>query len=209
MKRYLALILALALCLSLAACSADPEPELDAALSRGAVNGSVYTNESLKLQFRLPSDWSFYSEEEIAEVNNMTKEMFESADLKDVVSEGGQFIDFFAASSTNLDNVNLIIQPADPKLSGLTDRQIFEVSEESLRGQFTSAGMEIKSYEVITVKFCAEKSALHVEATMRGFTLQEYQVLVRSDSEYNASLTISSTTITDPQTILDCFSAVK
>lgn len=61
MKRTLALILALVLCLSLAACNSDPsetDPASDAALSRGAVNGSVYTNESLKLWIRNDPDYT-------------------------------------------------------------------------------------------------------------------------------------------------------
>lgn len=217
MKRTLALILALVLCLSLGACSSDPAETVpasgdseSAALSRGAVNGNVYTNKSLKLRFDLPSGWSFYSEEEIAEVNNMTREMYESTDLEAAVAKSGQFMDFFAASASNLDNVNLIIQPADAKLSGLTERKIFESSEESYRSQFASAGMEVKTYEVLTAKLCGmEKAVLHMEMTMNGFTLQEYQLWIRSDPNYTAVLTVSSTSITDPQTVLDYFSVIK
>lgn len=44
---------------------------------------------------------------------------------------------------------------------------------------------------------------------MSGVTLQEYQLWIRNNPNYTAVLTISSTTITDPQTILDYFSAVK
>ena len=213
MKRTLALILALVLCLSLAACNSDPsetDPASDAALSRGAVNGSVYTNESLKLRFQLPSGWSFYTEEEIAEVNNMTQEMYESLDLEDTIASGGQFMDLFAASASNLDNVNLILQPADQKVSGVSEKKIFEGSEESLRSQFSAAGMEVKTYEVLTAKFCgAEKAVLHMEMGMNGYVLQQYQLWIRSDPSYTAVLTISSTSITDPQTILDCVSTVK
>ena len=214
MKRCFVLILALVFCLSLTACSADPaetapasqEPEPATPLNRGAVNGNIYTNKSMKLRFDLPSGWSFYSEDEIAEINNMTKEMYESADLQDAVAASGQFIDFFAASSSNLDNVNLIIQPANAKVSDMTEREIFESSEESYRSQFAGAGMEIKTYEVLTAKFCgAEKAVLHMETAMSGITLQEYQLWIRTDPNYTAVVTVSSTSITDPQTILDYF----
>ena len=140
----------------------------------------------------------------------MTREMYESLDLEDTIASGGQFMDLFAASASNLDNVNLILQPADAKLSGVTEKKIFEASEESLRSQFASAGMEVKTFEVLTAKFCgAEKDVLHMEMGMNGYVLQQYQLWIRSDPSYTAVLTISSTSITDPQTILDYFSSLK
>ena len=187
---------------------ATEAPEAD--LTKGVVEGSVYTNESMNLRFEAPAGWHFYDEEQIAEANNMTAEMFEDTDVADAVAAAGQYMDLFAASATGLDNVNLIIQPNQPMLNLLTDRQIFETLEQNYRSQFASAGMEVKGYEVIEANFCGEeKTLLHLEMSMNGLTLSEYQVWVRSNPDYIGVLTISALNMDDPQSLLDCFSKLQ
>ncbi len=69
MKKILCAILALVMLLSVCGCAAAPAGP---AFTAGEVNGNVYTNEFAGLTFTAPEDWTFSSEEELAQMMNVS-----------------------------------------------------------------------------------------------------------------------------------------
>lgn len=237
MRRALTLLLALCLLLCLAACSeggkptpetnapgtAAPEtkaPETEAPVTqttegnegpdiRGRIEGNDYINEYLDLRVTRPQGWIFFTEEQIALANNLSSDKFKDSDLAEVVSQAGQAMDMMMSDGFS-GSVNLILQPTQPMLASYTEEQIFQLSEDVFKAQFTAAGWETKLYEPKTMQVGGEdKTVLHLEMSANGTEFDEYQCWFRDSEEYFGVLTIALPHGTDPQTILDNISRLN
>lgn len=109
--RITALVLALVLVCSLAACS-KPNPAGDngssgnGSFSRGTVSGSTYTNKYLGLSFHAPSNWYYYSDDQIASLMNTTASYMSDPAAFEAATDG-EVIDFFCSNSDGSCNVDL------------------------------------------------------------------------------------------------------
>ncbi len=102
MKKIISLALVIAtLALLLCACGTNVKVE------RGEVSGDTYTNESIDMVFKAPSGWTFYTDDQLAELMNITKDVLKDKDL----IESGQLasITEFMAIDDNGNNVNMTI----------------------------------------------------------------------------------------------------
>ena len=219
MKRLSMILLALCLMLALVACgegnqtsSTAKTPETTAAPEtenvgtkelRGKVEGDAYTNEYLNLRIERPQGWTFYTEDQIAEMNGFTTELFEETDIADIVAEAGQQTDMMMSDGGS-NSLNLIIQPSLSALQTLTDEQIFQLSEETVKTQLNAVGWTIDKYEAVTMQVGgAERSVLHMAITASGVSFDEYQIWICPDGDYMATLTLALQKEMDPQPILD------
>lgn len=234
MKRILVLCLALCLIFGLCACAGNPvlptvpnseardteaapstqadtqaAPEADPEGSgRGVIDGDSYANETLNLKIQLPEGCVFYTQEQIAQANHISADLFAETDLADAISQAGQLIDvIFTDASGN--NTNVLIQPNNPALANLGMEQVFAASEESFRSQFSSSGIELSSYEVVTLSFLGEDTpVLHMKLESDNGDFDEYQVWATGLSQdYMAIITVAFPGEGgDPQPWLDSFS---
>ena len=233
MKRILTLLMVLCLVLSLAACTPAQKPaqtettaqtdapntdapDTDAPETNapdtnapgesrihGTVEGNAYINEALNLRIARPSGWTFFSEEQIAERNNMTLEFLKGTDAEELLAKNGQMIDMMVQDAAG-SNANLVIQPNQAGLSAYSDQQVFELSESTYRSQMGTAGMEITEYETQTCTFLGEeKTMLRMVLKVGESELTEYQIWLRDNPDYMAVLTVTLMDETDPQTFLD------
>ena len=77
MKKFFALLLAALMVVTLVACNlGGPE------LSRGEIDGNVYKNEFLGIEFTKPASWRYYSDEEIASTMNIAVDNLKGENLK-------------------------------------------------------------------------------------------------------------------------------
>lgn len=222
MKQTLTILLALCLMLALAACGENgqttdsstkaPEttqgsaPETTGAGTteiRGKVESDAYVNEYLNLRVERPQSWTFYSEDQIAEMNSYTTEMFEETDIADIVKQAGQATDMMMADADS-NSVNLILQPSQASLEKLSDEQIFQLSEMTVKTQLNSVGWTLDKYEALTMQVGGvERSVLHMAVTANGVSFDEYQLWLRPGGDYMATLTLAVQKDVDPQPILD------
>ena len=92
MKRVLALALAAMMLFALAACGEDTAtptttaPAAGSSLELGKVNGLTWENEFIGLGCTLTSDWTFKTDEEIRQLNNIVEDALD-ADLADRFGE--------------------------------------------------------------------------------------------------------------------------
>lgn len=75
-RKIMALVLGVLILLSLVGCGNEP------AFSMGKTTGTTYTNDFLGLSCTLPQGWTFASEQELLQLNNMTKEYLDEDTLK-------------------------------------------------------------------------------------------------------------------------------
>lgn len=223
MKKIATLILALCLILSLAACDGTTDPNVTATPTetaaqnnvpgtteavqdseiRGTLENDAYDNSYLKLRIARPEGWTFYTEEQIAQANNYTAELFEETDVADLIAKSGQMMDMMMSDISG-NSMNLIIQPNQAALASVSDEQMFQLSEQMMKAQFESAGMTVSTFEPKTVQVGGqERTALHLVMTANGVEVDEYQLWFRDQEQYMGILTLALTDGSDPQSILD------
>ncbi len=170
---------------------------------RGTITDSAYENEALNLRIARPEGWTFYDDDQIAQVNNVTAEIMAGTDVAELIGKNGQFMDMMMANLSG-NNLNLILQPKQAVLDAYSDEQIFTLSEATYKAQFSAAGMETKVYEPVTMKVGGEdRTVLHLVMVSNGIEINEYQIWYRTDADYMGVLTVGLTDGSDVQPILD------
>ena len=170
---------------------------------RGVVSEDAYENEMLDLRVALPEGWVFYTDEQIAQVNNITAEVMADSDVAELIGKNGQFIDMMMASAAT-NNINLMIQASQPMLSSYSDEQIFTLSEQNFKAQFQASGLSVSKYEPVTMQVGGEeRTVLHLVLSINDAEMDEYQIWFRNDSDYMGVLTLAIADGSDPQPILD------
>ena len=176
---------------------------------RGEKTNDAYINESLNLKIAKPKGWFFYTDEQMAQISNMTVDAYKETDIAEIIEKSGQLMDLMMADLGG-SNLNLLIQPKNAMLDAYTDEQIFTLSEEMFRTQFQSAGMEVKNYEAVAMEVGGEEhTVLHLLLTVQGVEVDEYQIWFRGDSDYMGIATLSIQDGSDPQPILDGITALN
>lgn len=177
-------------------------PEVDASL-RGIQSDDAYVNDVLKLRIAKPEGWVFYTEEQLAAVNNITAQLLDDTRVAELMAQNGQMI-IMALAGPNGNNVNLVIQPKNALLDLYDDEKIFQLSKATVEAQLKSAGMELQSYEVATMTVGGEeRTVLNMEVTMSGITMREYQIWFRGSADYMGVVTVAIMDDADVQPILD------
>lgn len=177
----------------------EPDEELPI---RGEQGDDAYVNETLKLRIVKPAGWFYFTDEQIAEANNLTAELMEG-DTAELIKEAGQLMDMMMMNGAS-NNINLIIQPVNVLLSSFTDEQIYTLSEDAFRAQFASSPLEIKTYEVVTKQVGGEdRTVLHMILASDGTEADEYQIWFRENENYMGIMTLTIMDGSDPQPILD------
>ena len=170
---------------------------------RGVVSEDAYENEMLDLRIALPEGWVFYTDEQIAQVNNITAETLAGTDVAELIGKNGQFMDMMMAGGTG-SNMNLMLQPKQAVLDAYSDEQIFTLSEATFKAQFEASGMEVKSFEPVEMQVGGEtRTVLHIGMRTNGMELDEYQIWLRNEADYMGVLTLAIMDGSDPQPILD------
>ena len=105
MKRIIALLLVIVSFASLTGCIFDITGSAN--LTKGTVDGNVYTNENLGLKFTKPASWKYYTDEEIAESMDIAVESFLEDNFSKALENNPAIIDMMAVDSATGTNINL------------------------------------------------------------------------------------------------------
>lgn len=126
MKKFLALLLAIVMLGALVSCGG-------AELTRGVVEGDVYKNESLGLNFNKPSSWVYSTDEEIAESMGAAADIL-GGDLKEALEKNPTIYDMMVVDSLTRTNINVGFENLSKTLSSnITVEQYID----SLKGQLS------------------------------------------------------------------------
>ncbi len=126
MKKFLALLLAIVMLGALVSCGG-------AELTRGVVEGDVYKNESLGLNFNKPSSWVYSTDEEIAESMGAAADIL-GGDLKEALEKNPTIYDMMVVDSLTRTNINVGFENLSKTLSSnITVEQYVD----SLKEQFS------------------------------------------------------------------------
>ncbi len=203
MKKVLALLLAL---LAVAAfCSCDPASVISSLKpSRGAVANNVYTNESANLTFTKPDNMVFATDEEIAAMMDVAKDILNDGDKLFEIADLAVIYEFMAKDLVSGNNISMIFENlVKTGSSQITEDQYLSVTKNQLKAQ---AGLTYTFGETSDIKLGEETfKKLSATATYNGITMEQ-AFYVRKMDKYMLVITMTSVDGTPMSTFEAMFS---
>lgn len=212
MKKLLCVLLAAVLTVSLWACSGDEDirgevttDPTDPQFSLGTTTNNTYKNNYLGLSCTLPSDWAFYTDEQIRELNNFTGDMA-GEDFQNAVESADVIQDMYASYLGGIATVNVTMQKLNAlQIAGLDMKAVLEAQFPTIKEAFENMGctnVQMK-YEKITVNG-KEFDGATLEATISGIPLYETLVCFVK-GRYYATVTVCTLQSNDTANLLNQF----
>lgn len=182
MKRLFAFALAILMVVSLAACgkdnnstvpSTDPSSDPSATesnVSLGTTTGQTYYNEFLGLGCTIPDDWTFYTEEQILEMNNLALGLIDS-EIAQQIKNATIIYDMTAVNSDSLQNININMEKLNSialayGVENLLSRQIDSVKTVYQNAGYTNINITTTKVTVDGQEF----HALKTTAKLQGYS---------------------------------------
>ena len=167
-------------------------------ISRGEWNGNQYVNEFVNIKFNLPSGWSKYSDEQIAQVMNVGVELLND-DQKKLAELAQSMVIYGMVANDDTTNVSVILEKPAIKITP-------ESYATSLKQQLEAvSSIQYKVNEIATAKVGSEEyTALTSTASVSGVEIgQSYYI--RAEGDYIITIIVTTTGEGQLDTILKCF----
>ncbi len=190
--------------------TADPDTNVtEPEFSLGDVEGLNYENKFIGIGCNLPSDWVFYTDEQIRELNNVVTDMA-GEEYEDFMESATIVYDMFATSSDQVSNINVNLEKADPLAIAVTDlADSLEQSIPMVKQGLENMGATVTEAEVGTVMIDGEEfDCLRVTAEIYGISMNVL-TFGKKCNGYMAAVSITATSEDALQEILDCFYVIK
>lgn len=201
MKKLFAMILALTMVLSMAACGGSDKP-----YTSGVTLGSTYTHSYFGFKCVLPEGWSYYTDEQIAQLQGYTQDMM-GQDYADMIEKSGNAMEMYASedSTGGIYTLNVVVE----KLANgsISEQKYAEASLNTTKAALESAGFEIDVCEASTLQFAGKShAAIKIHGSYLGMELFETLVVVK-EGKYLACVTACSYMDDNTSDILGFFTA--
>lgn len=206
MKKIFAVILVLAMVMSVSACSLTVTvTDNDKQLVMGTVVDNTYENEFLGVGCKLDSDWTFLSEEEIKEQNNMAADMTDE-EFREYLNSAQVIYDMMATNVNGTDSISLNIEKVSTVNNVLFSAEEYLKNSESV----TVEALESMGYSEVNTTYgevdIDGKSfdALFYECIYDTLTVYMSSICFEA-GDYVAAITVSSLTEEDMNATIDAF----
>ena len=189
MKKFLALTLAVVMALLLVSCASAPsnkdeqpdDSKKAAEISRGTIEGDVYTSEYLGLSFTKPESWVYSTDEEIAAAMNLGVEMLLDENLKNALENNPVIYDMMVVDTITRSNIYVGFENLSKTFaSNITVEQYVE----ALKAQLANvSGLTVTFPESLeTVKLGeTEFTKLDCSTTAQGVSMKQVYYLKKAD----------------------------
>ena len=147
-------------------------------LGRGVVNGSVYENAGLGIGCALDEYWTYYTEEELAEMSG-SYDLVEDEELAAQLKSADVVWDMFAVRGDGLAMVGVEYETLGETLAELLDESTYiDLSIENIGEKLDSMGLTDGSMEKITTELAGtERYAIRITGSAMGL-MDMYQTQV-------------------------------
>ncbi len=179
--------------------------EDDSAVSFGTVSGNTYENTFIGLSCTLDDSWYILSREEVAALSGITSEIVTDEDLKQLMSDSGAVMDFYAMKDDGLTTVNITITDLGISVGNSSEQAVVEAMLPTLESTFTSMGYSNLELTTETVEFAGSSHpCIVISAELSGASIFQRQVFLLVD---HYSVTVTSSTFNEDGTtaIFDAF----
>ena len=177
------------------------EPEL----SLGKTENNTYNNEFLGLSCTLPSDWVFYTDEQILELNNIIGDVL-GEEIAQQLKNANVIYDMVASSQTEGSSLNVTLEKLSAvQMINLDIKQALEAQFDTMKSSYQNMGytdirMEYEKIEVDGKEF----DGLKLVAKIQGYDFYVTAFAFRK-SNYLANVTVCSFEKSRVEAILDYF----
>ena len=195
MKKILAIILASLMLLSLTACgndenlrgetsggeqAADTNTEEEKEFTLGTTSGATYKNEFLGIGADLGEGWTFYTDEQIKDLNKLSFDMVDE-DIAKQLENAPLIYDMYASANEGADTLNLNIENIGLTNSTLISTETYlDNSMPTLKTALESMGFENVTAEKSTITFAGKtENCIKIHATVSGVDFYETLVCVK------------------------------
>lgn len=220
MKKAACLFLAVIMLASLCGCRANNETDdirgtvvsgnnsqdaKEPELSLGKTENNTYSNTFLGLSCTLPSEWVFYTDEQILELNNIVVDVLDE-DIAELLENATVIYDMYASSQTDGSNMNVNLEKLSAAQAIRLDiKQVLEAQIDTIKQGYENMGYtDIRiEYEKIEVDG-KEFDGLKLVAKIQGYDFYVTMFAFRK-SNYLANVTIGSLQADKTDTILSYF----
>lgn len=190
-KRFFAFFLALTFVIALAGCGKKSPAAEEQKFERGVVENNVYTSNILGMKFELPSEWAFFTDEEILNLNNITEDIVDEEIAKKLES-ANIIYDMYAISEEEA-SVNINFESLSVTNQLLLDEGDYvEIGQKDLKPALESMGYSGIETTTGTGEIAGETHpAIEVTANINGIPFYE-KVIAKKCGKYMACITIAS-----------------
>ena len=173
--------------------------------SVGKINGLVYENAFIGIGCKLDSNWSFSSDEEIRQMNNITTDIM-GAEYQEILENADIVYDMAAIHANGLDNINVNLQKVNPlQLAALDLNAHYETQFDMLRDAFENMGYTNIRLEVGQVTIGGENlPVLFNRADIGEYTICQVCIAIKCNG-YLANVTVSTFDESTLNDLLACF----
>ena len=184
----------------------NPAAPADGTPAFGRVENGVYVNEFLGLSCTLPASWSFYTDEDLAAANGVSKL---PEKLTEMLDANEQATLLGAKGPGLIDSMNLMIQAFPAGLESVDDATFLNLASASVKSELEEQGMENVKVEITDLPFCGEQHACNlISMEIVGMEIYVVQALIRVNG-YAAILTVGAESLEDCQAVLDGFAPLS
>lgn len=192
----------------------ETEPVLEEKpVSMGRLEGGTYINEYAGFACDLDSSWTFMGAEELQDIPENTRKLFEGSELAEEVDTLSQFTDMLAENVDQMATINVLYQK-----HSMQERLAYAVLDESeildsllemqdkLIEAYNQAGFEVDAMEKVTVSFLGEtrvalRTSMHLE-DIPYYTLQLFDYDL---GRYSVTLTLASFVEDNTESLMELF----
>ena len=205
MKRVSYLALALALVLSLTACSFGSKK-----FERGVVEGQTYTSQFLGLTCTAPAEFTYLSDEEIAQRNHLAAEAVDDEELakqmRESLENGNQVQDMYLMTDDGLQTVNVMLVKVSAKGATVDMTAFTKMGMEQIISGYQSADMTDVEASRETVTFMGQQyEGICATAAYHDAPVTTVQVCMQVDN-YVCVITFTSYVEDRTSEMMDFFS---
>ena len=205
MKRVSYLALALALVLSLTACSFGSKK-----FERGVVEGQTYTSQFLGLTCTAPAEFTYLSDEEIAQRNHLAAEAVDDEELvkqmRESLENGNQVQDMYLMTADGLQTVNVMLVKVSAKGAAVDMAAFADMGKDQVVSAYQSMGMTDVEASRETVTFMGQQyEGICATAAYHDAPVTTVQVCMQVDN-YVCVITFTSYVEDRTSEMMDFFS---
>ena len=207
MKRAAGLLLALVLVLSMAACGKKDGDGGDSqsGFQRGTIENGIYTNTFVGIGCQLSDDWTYYTDEQLAELSGVVAES--SEEMQKAMEDGKSTYDMFASAMEGLVTINVVYedlgvddtlptnaQDQEEAMRILDEAGYLEIAVPKLEDALASMGLSNVKVEQTPVQFAGlVREGAVISGEMDGVPMYETLVCIKQEG-YMCCVTMCSWT---------------
>ena len=157
--------------------------EEEEAFERGTIDGNTYRNEFFSFSYTLPEDHQFATEEQLAQLANVTTDMLEDEASTKALEEGRVLYDMYAYGLDG-QNVSLTIEKVNAMTGVLVSLEKYrEICVSKFDEQLAGTGMEVVECEDATFRIGdTDYLGENVVLTYQGQTIYEKIMFLKNGS---------------------------